>query len=87
MEVVVNQNFESQIEKLEKLAEYLDRIEKQTQKLQFITIKEFAQVSGWTEATVQKIFNRPDFPSCDFGKTKVAEINAVREYFRVPRRK
>ena len=45
------------------------------------------EATGWSEPTVKNLFNRPDFPSCDFGKEKKAEITAVINYFSVPRRK
>ena len=36
---------------------------------------------------VLELYNKKDFPSCDYGREKIAEINAVRNYFSVPRRK
>lgn len=55
--------------------------------LRFITIREMAELTGWSITTVKKLYNRPDFPCCDFGKEKMAEINAVIKYFSVPRKK
>ena len=37
-------------------------------------------------ATVRNMFNRADFPSCTFGKEKLVETSALKEYFRLPRR-
>lgn len=76
-----------ELERIEKLLRKLTELEKKTCSLSFISIKEFARLSGWSEPTVQDLFNRADFPSCDFGKTKIAEISAVKKYFSVPRRK
>lgn len=78
---------DEQIEKLSKLLELEREIDRQSKNLCFISIKEFAEISGWAVITVQNLFNRPDFPSCDFGKEKKAEIHAVIKYFSIPRRK
>ena len=49
--------------------------------IQFYTIERLIEMLGWSEATVQKLFNAPDFPSVDYGKTKVVENHALIEYF------
>ena len=49
--------------------------------VQFYTIERLIEMLGWSEATVQKLFNAPDFPSVDYGKTKVVENHALIEYF------
>ena len=49
--------------------------------IQFYTIEKLIEMLGWSEATVQKLFNAPDFPSVDYGKTKVVENHALLEYF------
>lgn len=36
---------------------------------------------GWSENTVQKLFNDPKFPSSDFGRIKVVEAHALIDYF------
>ena len=87
MNVLIDNNLKEQIENLTLLADRLEKIETNTQKLQFITVRELAKLTGWSIATVQNLFNRKDFPSCNFGKEKIAEINAVREYFKIPRRR
>lgn len=87
MEIVVQEDLKKEIEMLKKITETLNEVKESTQQLQFITIREFAKITGISEPTVQEIFRRPDFPSCDYGKSKIAEINAVRKYFSVPRRK
>ena len=33
---------------------------------------------------VQRIFRRKDFPVCDYGKQKLVEIDAFKEYFQHP---
>ncbi len=48
----------------------------------FYTISEVADLTHWSEKTVQKLFNAPDFPSADFGRGKVVEAHALIEYFK-----
>lgn len=46
----------------------------------FYTIKDIAAMTGWSLPTVQKIFERPDFPSLDFGKSKLVKKEAFEEW-------
>lgn len=73
----------------EKIADIVSRIEKLESKLTkptFYKIKDVMQLTGWSESTVQDLFNRKDFPSCNFGKSKVVESSAFCQYFSQPRR-
>lgn len=78
---------DDEIEKTKQLVENLMKIEDLSKALKFLTIKDIVKATGWSVITVQQLFNRPDFPSCDFGKEKVVEIHAALQYFSVPRRK
>ena len=49
--------------------------------VRFYTIAELQKLLGWSEMTVQKLFNDPRFPSTDFGRSKVVEAHALIEYF------
>ena len=49
--------------------------------VKFYKIEDLTQMLGWSENTVQKLFNAPDFPSIDFGRSKVVEGHALIEYF------
>lgn len=49
--------------------------------VRFYTIAELQKLLGWSEMTVQKLFNDPRFPSTDFGRNKVVEAHALIEYF------
>lgn len=49
--------------------------------VRFYTIADLKKMLGWSEATVQKLFNDPKFPAADFGKNKVVEAHALIEYF------
>ena len=60
-----------------------EEIEKKeaTVEVKFYTIPDLQKMLGWSETTVQKLFNDPNFPSADFGKSKVVEAHALIEYF------
>lgn len=49
--------------------------------VRFYTIYDLMKMLGWSENTVQKMFNDPKFPSADFGKVKVVEAHALIDYF------
>lgn len=49
--------------------------------VRFYTITDLTNMLGWSDKTVQKMFNDPKFPSTDFGRTKVVEAHALIEYF------
>ena len=49
--------------------------------IRFYTPKDVARMTGWSEKTVLKMFNDPKFPSADFGRNKVIEADALRNYF------
>lgn len=83
MDTDIDQN----IEKVKTLLKYLSEVQEKSQKIQFVSIKEIAAATGWSEGVVQDIFNKDDFPCCDYGKEKKAEVEAVRKWFSVPRRK
>ena len=74
MNITIDTNLDEQVEKVKELMHYLKEIEKTTDLLRFITIEEFSNITGWSIPTVQKLYNRPDFPSTDYGKEKKAEI-------------
>ena len=87
MNITIDTNLDEQLDKVKEILHYLHEIESTTELLKFITIKEFAEITGWSIPTVQNLYNRKDFPSTDYGKEKKAEIHAIIEYFKVPRRK
>lgn len=78
---------DAELEKATKLFKTILEIENASKALNFLTIKDVADATGWSLGTVRQLFNRPDFPSCDFGKEKIVEIHAALNYFSVPRRK
>ena len=87
MDIIINTCLDKQLDKVKEILHYLREVEATSDLLRFISIKEFAEITGWSVPTVQNLYNRPDFPSTDYGKEKKAEIHAIVEYFKVPRRK
>ncbi len=85
--VSVGTDISEELDKIKELVAMLDEVKEKAHLIQFISIKDFMKLTGWSEKTVQEIYNRPDFPCTDFGKEKKAEVHAVIEYFKVPRRK
>lgn len=62
----------------------MDERQKQTyisSEVKFYTISGLKNMLGWSENTVQKLFNDPKFPSSDFGRIKVVEAHALIDYF------
>ena len=49
--------------------------------VRFYTVKDLREMLGWSMNTVLKLFNDPEFPSSDLGKTKVVEAHALINYF------
>ena len=84
---MLDTNIDKELEKIKELVASLNEIKEKANLIQFISIKEFTKITGWSEKTVQKLYNRADFPSTDFGKEKKAEVHAIIEYFKVPRKK
>lgn len=87
MEIAVNTDLDKQLTNIKELIKTMDILDNKVDKLKFIDVDELSTLTGWSKRTVQDLFNKPDFPSCDFGKEKKAEIHAVMKYFSVPRRK
>ena len=85
--VSVDTDIGEELDKAKELLATLDKVKEKAQLIQFVSIKEFMDLTGWSEKTVQELYNKPDFPCTDFGKEKKAEVHAVIEYFKVPRRK
>jgi len=87
MIVNVNTEIDTNIKKLDDMLEKLKFLENKTQLLNFITIREFAEIRGCSIKISQDIFNLPDFPSEDFGKEKVVSIEALRIWYLEKRKK
>lgn len=53
----------------------------------FYTIEDVVLLTGWSLATVQKLFNDPHFPATDYGKNKLVEAHALVKFFSERREK
>lgn len=49
--------------------------------VKFYSIADVKKLTGWSEATVQKLYNDPSFPATDFGRTKLVEAHALINFF------
>lgn len=85
MDIRINNNLDEELKKVDELIKKLNEAESKTIQLQFISIRDLAKMTGWGITTCQRIFNSKDFPSCDFGKEKKAEISAVKKFFSIKR--
>ena len=65
---------------LQNIAEALNK-PAESNTVEFYNINQVVEMTGWSENTVQKLFNDPKFPSSDFGKTKIIEKTALLNYF------
>lgn len=81
------ENIDEKIEKLKEFYELEKKINDEAFYIGFLTANKVAELTGWSKPTVDQLFNTPDFPVCDFGKSKIVEVHALLEYFSVPRRK
>lgn len=49
--------------------------------VKFYTISNLVDMLGWSEMTVQKLFNDPKFPAANYGRCKVVEAHALIDFF------
>lgn len=49
--------------------------------VRFYTIGELMEMLGWSETTVQRLFNDPKFPASNYGRGKVVEAHALIDFF------
>ena len=68
--ISLDTNIDEELSKIKDLIKGLEHVKEKAQLIQFISIKEFADMTGWGERTVQELYNRPDFPSTDYGREK-----------------
>ena len=87
VKLALDTNIDEELDKVKELVKCLNEVKEKANLIQFISIKEFSKMTGWSEKTVQDLYNKADFPSTDFGKEKKAEVHAIIDYFKVPRRK
>ena len=49
--------------------------------IKFYSIADVQEMTKWSEATVQKLFNDPKFPAANYGRTKLVEAHALINFF------
>ena len=81
MTVNVDTEIDLNIKKITEIIEKLKLLEDKSKMLNFLTISDFAKLRQCSIKTAQDIFNSESFPSENYGKTKVAEIEAVKNWY------
>ena len=83
--MILNTNVTSELENAKAILDVFDKIESKANDIintfKFFTIKDVVKMTGISEPKVQEIFNREDFPVCDYGRSKVVFAPAFYEYF------
>ena len=91
MTVNLNTDTKEDITKLDgtitEIIEKLQLLEDKSKMLNFITISDFAKLRNCSIKTAQDIYNDKTFPSENFGKIKVAEVQAVKKWYEQKRDK
>lgn len=59
----------------------VEQLKKSSVDLKFYTQKDVERMTGMSVQTVQKLFNDPEFPACNYGKSFVVEANALMGFF------
>ena len=59
----------------------VEQSKKSSVDLKFYTQKDVEQMTGMSMQTIQKLFNDPEFPACNYGKSFVVEANALMGFF------
>ena len=81
----ITTNAASELATATELLETMNKIEEKAQQLnrefRFLTVEDVMQLTGYSKPTVLAIFNRPDFPACDYGKNKIVFLPAFYDYF------
>lgn len=81
------ENLKNEISLARELQEILSDIEGKSKLTLFLTIKDVQELTGFSRHTVDKLFNDPEFPACNYGKSRIVEVHAFIEYFSTSRRK
>ena len=77
----VDTDIELDLKRLNEMLEKLELLEDKSKMLNFITIQDFAKLRQCSIKTAQDIFNADSFPSENYGKQKVAEVQAVKKWY------
>lgn len=81
----ITTNAATELATAEKILELFEILEEKSNKLRqeavFLSVEDVMKKTGFSKPTVLAIFNRPDFPLCDYGKAKKVYFPAFHEYF------
>ncbi len=75
------------IKKLDEMIEKIKLLEDKSKMLNFLTIAEFAKIRNCSIKTAQEIYNAESFPSENYGKQKVVELQALKNWYMTKRDK
>lgn len=87
MTVNIETDIDLNIKKVDEMLEKMKLLENKSNMIRFVTIKEFAKIRNCSLKIAQDIFNEQSFPSESYGKTKVAEISAIINWYQQKRDK
>lgn len=72
-------------EEVERLNNELSKLHSNIQSIdndiEFFTIKDVMDLTGWSKRTCENLFLNPEFPSCDYGKSKIVLKPAFVQFF------
>lgn len=81
----IHTNAVDELQNANELLEVFAKIEEKAESIRsqigFYTTDDVVRLMGISKPKVLDIFNRPDFPVCDYGQGKVVFIPAFCEYF------
>ncbi|MGN0535704.1 MAG: hypothetical protein ACI4IR_06875 [Eubacterium sp.] len=81
----IKTNATDELKNAQELLQVFSLIEEKAESIRkqigFFSTKDVAELTGISMPKVLEIFNRPDFPVCDYGQGKVVFIPAFCEYF------
>ena len=75
------------IQKIDELLQKITLLEDKSKLLNFVTIREFSELRKCSIKIAQDIFNDKTFPSEDYGKHKVVELQALKQWYSQKRSK
>lgn len=81
----IHTNAADELQNANELLEVFSKIEEKAESIRsqigFYTTKDVQKLTGISMPKILEIFNRPDFPVCDYGQGKIVFIPAFCEYF------
>lgn len=81
MTVNIETDIDLNIQKINELLQKIALLEDKSKLVNFITIREFAELRNCSIKIAQDIFNDATFPSEDYGKLKVVELQALKDWY------